>query len=155
MIDFTLIRNTISNAAANLGPKKKVVFAAIAFVVIVATIIGISSYNKNFFGRVVSQMLDEYPYADNTRARDGSYMKIDTNPNDEDDDSISYNRAAARDSLNAIKFVNEKLGFSDSLYQKMLSTTALMGRQTEENKKFVVTWSYHPDKGLEVIYEKK
>ena len=100
-------------------------------------------------------MMKENLYADNARANDGNYLKIDTNPSDEDRDSIFYNTLVERDSLNAIKFVNEKLGFPNSLYDDMLSTTALMGRQTEENRKFVVSWSYHPDTGLEVKYEKK
>ncbi len=30
-----------------------------------------------------------------------------------------------------------------------------MGQQSEENKKFRVSWTYHPDRGLEVLYEKK
>ena len=30
-----------------------------------------------------------------------------------------------------------------------------MGRQSEENEKYRVKWSYHPDDGLEVTYEKK
>ena len=47
------------------------------------------------------------------------------------------------------------LGFSDSLYQDMLNTSAIMGRQSEENEKYRVKWSYHPDDGLEVTYEKK
>ena len=45
--------------------------------------------------------------------------------------------------------------FSDSLYQDMLNTSAIMGRQSEENEKYRVKWSYHPDDGLEVTYEKK
>lgn len=147
--------DVLHNIIGAMGQKKKVLFPLIALVVIVAIIIGINGYNRNFFDRVVHQMMKDNRYADNTRAADGSYLKIDTNPNNEDDDSIFYNTAVAQDSLNAIKFVNEKLGFPDSLYQKMISTTALMGRQTEENKKFVVSWSYHPDKGLEVMYEKK
>lgn len=155
MIDFILIRNKISKAADELEPKKRIILAMIALVLIIAIIAGISSYRRNFFDRVVTQMLREYKYADNSRAKDGSYMKIDTNPNNDDPDSLFYNKAIESDSLAAIKFVNEKLGFPDSVYQKMLSTTALMGRQAEENRKFIVTWSYHPDKGLEVMYEKK
>lgn len=138
-----------------LEPKKRILFAVIALVLVLALCVGIRTYKTNFFDRVVHQMMKDNRYADNAQAADGSYLKIDTNPNNEDDDSIFYNVAVEQDSLNAIKFVNEKLGFSDSLYQKMLSTTALMGRQTEENKKFVVSWTYHPDKGLEVMYEKK
>lgn len=149
------IVNKAKERLDTLGSKKKTLFVIIALVLVVALIFGINSFNRNFFDRVVHQMMKDNRYADNTRAADGSYLKIDTNPNNEDDDSIFYNVAVAQDSLNAIKFVNEKLGFPDSLYQKMVSTTALMGRQTEENKKFVVSWSYHPDKGLEVMYEKK
>ena len=37
----------------------------------------------------------------------------------------------------------------------MMKTTALMGRQEEETKKYRVSWTYHPDRGLEVTYEEK
>ena len=54
----------------------------------------------------------------------------------------------------AQRHVKRALGFSDSLYQDMLNTSAIMGRQSEENEKYRVKWSYHPDDGLEVTYEK-
>ena len=82
-------------------------------------------------------------------------MIIDTNPNDADPDSVYYNSVIANHSLAGIKFVNKKLGFSSSVSQKMLATTALMGRQTAENKHFRVSWTYHPSNGLEVMYERK
>ena len=56
--------------------------------------------------------------------------------------------------LEAIKYVNKELGFNGSLYNRMLETNAIMGRQSEENDKYRVTWTYHPDEGLEVTYEK-
>ena len=37
----------------------------------------------------------------------------------------------------------------------MMKTTALMGRQSAETDKYKVSWTYHPDNGLEVTYEKK
>lgn len=81
-------------------------------------------------------------------ASDGSYMELDTNPYDLDDFLLS--------SVNAkVEEANTKLGFSDSLYQKMLTTTALQGRQSDENDLVKVQWTYHPDKGLCVIYEIK
>lgn len=144
-----------SNINSFLGQKKKVIFAVIALVLIVAIVIGFSYSRKTVFKRIISQMLTEYKYADNSRASDDSYMKIDTNPDNVESDSMLYNTRVEKDSLSAIKFVNEKLGFSSALYQKMLSTTALMGRQEQENEKYIVSWSYHPDKGLEVMYEKK
>ena len=79
---------------------------------------------------------------------DNSYMKIDTNPLDLKD-KTEYNATFA------IESINKELGFSESLYEKMKDTTALDGRQTEENRKIKVSWTYHPDKGLEVMYENK
>ncbi len=60
-----------------------------------------------------------------------------------------------KNTLEAIRYANKELGFNDSVYSKMLNTSALMGRQTEENAKYKVSWTYHPDDGLEVTYEKK
>lgn len=57
--------------------------------------------------------------------------------------------------LEAIKYANEELGFPGSVYSEMMDTTALMGRQSEENNKYKVTWTYHPDDGLKVTYSKK
>lgn len=62
---------------------------------------------------------------------------------------------AEKQALEAIKYANKELGFNTSLYSKMLQTNALMGRQSEENDKYKVSWTYHPDDGLEVTYEKK
>lgn len=81
-------------------------------------------------------------------AADGSYMTLDTNPYDFDDYVLSG-------MLDKIKKANSRLGFTDGLYQKMLSTSALQGRQTDENDLVTVQWTYHPDHGLEVIYEVK
>lgn len=83
-----------------------------------------------------------------TVGSDGSYLSIDTNPKDKDDYS-DY------DALAAIFAVNEALGLPDSLGDSMLSTTALMGRQSEQYEKqgVSVSWWYHPDKGMEVSYK--
>lgn len=78
-------------------------------------------------------------------ASDGSWMEIDTNPYDLDD----YSNSTA---LAKIKSVNSDLGFSSAVYQEMLETRALDGRQTESNGKYTVSWTYHPDDGMEVMY---
>lgn len=62
---------------------------------------------------------------------------------------------AQEGALEAIRYANRELGFNGSVYNDMLETTALMGRQHEENDKYEVSWTYHPDDGLEVTYEKK
>ena len=83
-------------------------------------------------------------------------MKLDTNPYDKDSDDFTYSDYTTFSEANdAIERVNKELGFSDALYEKMNTTTWSQGRQTDSNDKYTVTWTYHPDKGLEVMYEIK
>lgn len=56
------------------------------------------------------------------------------------------------DSLNDIKTIIYTLDLPDSLYDSMSQTTALMGRQKETYGNYEVSWSYHPDNGLDVIF---
>lgn len=89
----------------------------------------------------------------------GDYFTIDTYPDSYE--NIDDNLKALllpdieKNALEAIRYANEELGFNDSVYSKMMKTTALMGRQNEETDKYKVSWTYHPDNGLEVTYEKK
>lgn len=78
---------------------------------------------------------------------DGSSLTIDTNPYDEEDKYIL-------DASEAITTINEELGFSEALREKMGQTRSVDGIQTDSNGKYTVTWKYHPDLGLEVVYEK-
>ena len=92
-----------------------------------------------------------------TIASDGSYMKLDTNPDDKKRDDItrSYYQTTCKPAINDIERINKELGFSDALMEKMNTTTALQGKQTDSNDKYIVSWTYHPDHGLEVMYEFK
>ena len=56
--------------------------------------------------------------------------------------------------LEAIKYANKEFGFDDSVYTDMLYTSASMGTQFAKNDKYMVSWTYHPDEGLEVKYIK-
>ncbi len=82
---------------------------------------------------------------------DSSYISVDTNPYDYDNGDSRYNTAAT----NAIKNIHKALGLPDSLYNDMLYTTWSMGKQKETFHEIgiEVTWTYHPDKGLEVTYK--
>lgn len=82
-----------------------------------------------------------------TVGSDGSYLCIDTNPSDLEDYSND-------DAVKAIVYVNIALGLPDYLLDDMGKTTALMGRQTETFEEVTVSWSYHPNNGLEVTYKK-
>jgi len=79
---------------------------------------------------------------------DGSYLEIDTNPFNTDDYYSS-------EAVEYIEKVNAELGFTDALYSKMGKTRALDGTLEDENDKVKVSWTYHPDNGLEVIYTAK
>ena len=83
-----------------------------------------------------------------TLGSDNSYLKADTNVYDLDDYSNFYIWYSIED-------MNEKLGLPESLNNDMLETTWSMGKQSETFKDagVTVTWTYHPDKGLEVIYK--
>ena len=83
-------------------------------------------------------------------AEDGSYMTVDNNPLDLKGGSIIY----SEEGLNQVKLTNKALGLADWLYEEMLNTRALDGRQKEVFDDVTVTWSYHPDHGLEVIYRR-
>lgn len=80
-------------------------------------------------------------------AEDGSYLTIDPNLSDTDG---YFNDEA----FEAVKATNEKLGLPDSVLEKMESTSGLDGVQTAEHNGIIVSWSYHPNYGLEVMYEK-
>lgn len=83
-------------------------------------------------------------------ADDGSYLVVDTNPfDDEYLDDWNF------DGTLAIKNINEQLGLPESVWKKMEQTNFLKGEQTYEGKWFIVSWTFHPDDGLEVLYEKK
>lgn len=82
---------------------------------------------------------------------DQSYLSVDTNPYDYDDGDYRF----MFDVNDAIEKINRKLGLPDSLYEDMNRTSWSMGKQEEvfENIGLKVTWTYHPDKGLEVTYK--
>lgn len=76
---------------------------------------------------------------------DNSYISVDTNPYDIDD---YYNR----NYMDVLKSMNKELGLPDYIYEAMLTTNSLQGKQTETANGITVTWSYHPDRGLQAIY---
>lgn len=92
---------------------------------------------------------DEYCESDwATLARDGSYLSVDTNPDNIDD---YYDIVA----LLSIPLINEALGLPESLWEDMNHTRALDGRQTADFDDITVSWSYHPDNGLQITYKAK
>lgn len=80
-----------------------------------------------------------------TLGSDKSYLQVDTNPYDIDD---YYNDTY----LQILKSAITALKLPDYIYQRMLKTTAMQGRQDVTVNGINVSWTYHPDKGLEAMF---
>ncbi len=124
--------------------KKPLIIGIVAAVVAIIVIVMLASGGgKKDFNKMYSDIADESWC---TIASDGTWMKLDTNPYDIDD---SHNSSA----WYKIKSVLSDLGFSSSVSEEMNETTALMGKQSASTKGYEVTWSYHPDRGLEAMFK--
>lgn len=75
-------------------------------------------------------------------------MTVDNNPLNMKSGSIMFSDTG----LNHVKLTNKALELPDWLYKEMVNTRAIDGRQREIFEDVTVTWSYHPNQGLEVIY---
>ena len=86
-----------------------------------------------------------------TLGSDKSYLSVDTNPYNYDDGDYRYFSVVN----DAIVKIHKALDLPDSLYEDMNHTTWSMGKQSETftDIGLLVTWTYHPDKGLEVTYK--
>lgn len=81
-----------------------------------------------------------------TITADGQVVTADTNPNDRDDYLYSG-------SVTVIQAFNEQIGVPDSVWDDMLTTSYLDGEQSATVNEIIhITWTYHPDRGLEVTY---
>ena len=133
--------------------KKSIVIISVALVLVITVLFTV--FHKSEFEKTRDGVLKITGMVEGK----GDYFTIDTYP-DEYKNLDSTLRSillpqAQENALEAIKYANEELNFNGSLYSKMMSTTSLMGRQTDENDKYKVSWTYHPNEGLEVTYEKK
>lgn len=133
-----------------------IIIAAVVISLIIAIAVSVSSSNSDdddsdeesktiSFRRVYNSIGDSY-YV--TIASDNSYIEVDTNPLDLEDFSSTT-------AWELIEEINEKLGLPESLYKKMGQTRALDGRISQTYDDITVSWTYHPDHGLEVLYEKE
>ncbi len=137
-----------------LNPKFLTILGAIAVAVVVIAFVFL---HKSEFEKVCDECV--HIAGQITGGADYGYFTIDTYPDyyeDMDESTVAFLIPdTQKNALKAIRHANEKLGFSDFVYSKMMETSAIMGRQSEENDKYKVSWTYHPDDGLEVTYEKK
>ena len=134
----------------------KKIYILLAILILVSCLVacGMSNNDVNFFNDLIGETLNLYPYTLGlSHAEDGSYMRYKLNPSLPGFTALG--EAAWEDALGALEYINQKLGFSPALYEKMTNTTEAMGVQTDSNSKFEVTWSYSSESGLNIIYERK
>lgn len=147
------VSSTGGSAAKSKLVRKKFVILGVVVVAVIA--VAFAFLHKSKF----EQVRNECVQIAGMIVGNGDYFTIDTYPDSYE--NIDDNLKALllpdieKNALEAIRYANEELGFNDSVYSKMMKTTALMGRQNEETDKYKVSWTYHPDNGLEVTYEKK
>lgn len=123
-----------------------IIVAAVLLVLGVIIAVFASAKNKPDLKEAFEKIDCDYYYCD--LAEDGSYLQIDTNPSDLDD----YTSTIAWE---YVEDVNKELDFTEALSKKMEQTRALDGTMEEENDDVKVSWTYHPDNGLEVTYSLK
>lgn len=151
------VSNESSEAPKKSSNKTVLLIAGIvAGIVVIALIVGgivilkaFSSGPKVDLKKVYDDCDLMWPWAN--CGSDGSYIAIDTNPYDVDDGDYTYTSTA----FSAVKRVNDELGLPSYLINEMSRVNALQGRQTEkfEDAGIEVSYSYHPDHGLEVTYK--
>lgn len=148
--------DTPATAKPKSTKKKLAIIAAAAAVAIIAIAIAIVLSIPSKFEEVERECIKIAGMA--TGGDD--YFTLDTYPDEMYENMDEPLRSMLlsnheEGALEAIRYANEALGFNGSVYSKMLETSALMGRQSEENDKYKVSWTFHPDDGLEVTYEIK
>lgn len=136
---------SMAQSYKKLSTKVKAIIGAAAGVLIVLLIVILALTS----GSKLESVYDKYcnpMWASITE--DGTALTIDSNPYDIEDE-ISF------EAISAIKKINEELGLGDGVFEKMKTTRAMDGMQSVTKKGYIVTWIYHPEKGLEVVYEKE
>ena len=87
-------------------------------------------------------------YLDSSYAKvgaDGSYLSIDTNPD-------GYSDYSNDDAVEGVVQTIYALDLPSSLIEELSSTRALDGRLSKTYGNITVSWSYHPDNGLEILF---
>lgn len=155
-VEETVVETDVPRKVKRKLTKRKLVICGIVAIVIAGIAVSAFAFlYKPKFERVKNECLEIMGVV----SGDGDYFVLDTAPDMIDDmDTLTayvmFSDIQER-ALEAIQHANEELGFSGGVYSKMLETTAVMGRQSEENSRYKVSWTYHPDDGLEVMYERK
>lgn len=121
----------------------KVVLGFLLTIILLVIVFSIPPY-KDFNGMYSSLKDNDWCQI----GTDGTWMLLDTNPND-------VKNHMNPEALAKIEEVLKDLGFKGYTYKEMLLTTSLDGKSNETAGKYEVMWKYHPENGLEVLFKIK
>lgn len=145
--------DTVPTGKKQKFTKKKTVLWGVLFIAVIA--VAFAFLHESKFEKVKNECLHIAGQISSGK----NYFTIDTDPDDWENMDATVKALLLpqqqKQALEAIRYANDALGFNGSVYSKMMGTSALMGRQSEETNKYKVSWTYHPDDGLEVTYEIK
>lgn len=130
----------IKNIKANKKKYGIIAVAVIVTVFVLYALLGTKDFNQ-MYGDLKGRTWC-------TIASDGTWMQLDTNPFNEEDgfELLAWSK---------IKSVLNDLNFPSSVAEEMNQTRSLDGRQSASTDKYEVSWSYHPDNGLEALFKLK
>lgn len=124
-------------------------------VLILAALVMFLAFGREMIGKNLTNAYNEYCKGKTSSTTftcklgdKGKSLMIDTNPQDKSNGSSSEGSRAVRN-------INKYMGFPEMLNEMIGDTSSLDGRITKEYKGYEITWKYHPDNGLEIIYTKK
>ncbi len=139
----------IIGIATGKGKKKGAMIASIV-VVVISLIISIA-WMSVVFGR--EDFNDKYSHISYESwcyiSSDGETMTIDSNPYNEE---YYYTEEVSGQAYTYVQIINSELGFSSTVYDEMMETSWNDGTQYRYADGYSVSWTYHPDQGLEVTY---
>ena len=165
---LSVVVRVILNFAAKIGKfpthiVKRILIIVIAVACVALSIVGIAErITKNYtyysggssysgssvsFVTIYSECNCKSPWA----SYGSTYLEIDTNPYDYDGDS-SAAKTYLTAATTAIRSIHSKLSVPSYVYDDMLETRAMDGTQHYYGTKVNISWTYHPDQGLEVRY---
>ncbi len=105
---------------------------------------GLATAYKNCCNSAVSEL-----------SLDRKSITIRTKPGNNNKTLYYHSSELEEFALESIISLNNKLDIPDALYDRMMQTRALDGTQSSEYNDIYISWTYHPDDGLTVIYEQR
>jgi hypothetical protein len=140
-----------------LSPSSSVVKAAIAGLIVVAVVFAAAI---SFGGSTAitgsasanSAAVTEYTVPD-LRAAALVYFDSAVVHGDADSISLTITEYASTGTWESLVSYLGDLGFSSATYDRMMRTRALDGTLAADGHNCNVTWTYHPDDGLQMIFE--